>query len=111
VEVKVVEHGRRFGQEVSGRFQEGIPEWQYFLLLSNLSRSRRDSSDAVSLHLPLSRLLQQSDLCVVFAISFNPKESNGEANELLRASASLAPQIVEQTVNGVYLLAAAMRQS
>jgi hypothetical protein len=29
--VKVVEYGRRFGQEVSDRFQEGTPKWQQFL--------------------------------------------------------------------------------
>jgi hypothetical protein len=28
--VKVVEHGRRFCQEESGRFQERYPEWQQY---------------------------------------------------------------------------------
>jgi hypothetical protein len=33
VKVKVVERGRRFGQEESGRFQERYPEWQQNLSL------------------------------------------------------------------------------
>jgi hypothetical protein len=37
--VKVVEHGRRFCQEESGRFQERYPEWQHIAFMPWLNMS------------------------------------------------------------------------